>query len=100
MTQALGAGADQLTVIEPVKPERVIGKSTPECIEAGLYHCWIGGTLHLVRQTIEEMGGTPHVWLTGGQSRFLEPHLPDARIDPHLTLHGLTMALNRELAVR
>jgi len=92
MTASLSSGTDQVRTVTPVQPRRAIGKSTPECVEIGIYYAWLGGALTLVKRTLAEMEGEPHLWLTGGQSAFLEPHLAGSRIDPHLSLKGLAGA--------
>ena len=98
MTESLSAGADQLGRVDLVEPERAIGRSTPECVQIGIYHCWVGGALRLIEQTRREIGQDARLWLTGGQGRFLEPLLTDARVDADLALYGLRDALRRRLS--
>jgi len=100
MSAALGGGTDQVRSVEPREPRRVIGHSTPECAEIGIYYAWLGGALRLVEATRDELarehgGGEPFVWLTGGHSTWLLPFLPGAQADPHLALFGLARAFAR-----
>jgi len=97
MAESLRAGTDQIRRIDPKRPCRAIGHSTPECVEIGIYYGWIGGALRLIEETRREVGGKPHLWLTGGQSAWLEPHLEGAHADPDLALLGLTRALERSV---
>jgi type III pantothenate kinase len=89
MSESLAAGTDQIRTVQPAVPRNVLGQSTPECVEIGVYHCWLGGTLRLVELTRAEIGEDARLWLTGGQAPWLEPFVPDAFLDPDLTLYGL-----------
>lgn len=96
MAESLSLGTDQIRRIDPAKPRRVIGHTTPECVEIGIYYGWLGGALRLIDETKTELGGNPHLWLTGGQSAWLKPHLKGAQADADLALYGLAMALERK----
>ena len=93
MFEALTQGTDQIRAVSPSVPSRVIGRSTPECVQIGVYHSWLGGALRLVQRTCEEVGGNPALWLTGGQAEWLKSEFPEAEFDPDLTLKGLARAL-------
>jgi len=95
MAESLSLGTDQVRLIDPGVPRRAIGHSTPECAEIGVYHGWLGGALRLIEETRKELGGAPHLWLTGGQSRWLEPFLEEAHVEADLALFGLAGAFNR-----
>ncbi|HPU86119.1 MAG TPA: type III pantothenate kinase [Candidatus Latescibacteria bacterium] len=92
MFEALTQGTDQIRAVSPSVPSRVIGRSTPECVQIGVYHSWLGGALRLVQRTCEEVGGNPALWLTGGQAEWLKSEFPEAEFDPDLTLKGLARA--------
>jgi type III pantothenate kinase len=89
MSESLGDGTDQIGIVEPRQPSRVIGDSTPECVEIGLYYGWLGGVLMLVEETCRELGSNPKVWLYGGQSGWIAPRLPDAQVGADLGVLGL-----------
>lgn len=93
MSESLGVGTDQLGIVSPRKPKRTIGDSTPEGVEIGLYHAWVGGTLRLIEETRREFGleraGRPAIWLTGGHSEWIAEQIPDARVDADLSVLGL-----------
>ncbi len=88
MSESLGIGTDQVGVISPKRPERVIGASTPECVEIGIYHGWLGGTLRLIRETVQVVDGAS-VWLSGGHAEWIAPELPEAHVDADLSVLGL-----------
>jgi type III pantothenate kinase len=89
MSRSLGDGTDQIGIVEPRQPDRVIGDSTPECVEIGLYYGWLGGVLMLVEETCRELGSNPKVWLYGGQSGWIAPRLANAQVDADLGVLGL-----------
>jgi type III pantothenate kinase len=98
MSESLGAGTDQVRPVEPHLPRRVIGKSTPEGAEIGIFQAWLGGTLRLIELTRAELAVDTDVsglriWLTGGHSAWLEPHVPDATVVDEMALRGLARTL-------
>jgi type III pantothenate kinase len=100
MSESLGVGTDQVGVIVPESPSRVIGTSTPECVEIGLFHGWLGGTLRLIDETQRELkeidptGKTPALWISGGHAEWIAPELPDAHVDADLSVLGLARLWN------
>jgi type III pantothenate kinase len=91
---ALEANTARLPVVEIVRPEDVLGRSTVESIQSGLYY----GTLATVRWLIESVtaqhfsADRPVVLGTGGFGRlFEEERLFDAFL-PELPLIGLRRA--------
>ena len=100
MSESLGVGTDQVGVIVPESPSRVIGTSTPECVEIGLFHGWLGGTLRLIDETRRELkeidptGKTPALWISGGHAEWIAPELPDAHVDADLSVLGLARLWN------
>lgn len=85
----------------PVEPtRRVIGKNTVECIQAGLYHGYLGMVDRVLRETLKEMRGpgkrkkTPRIPVvaTGGLAGLFAKAMPFSRVVPELTLRGLRLA--------
>lgn len=96
---ALDGNTARLPAVEIVKPAGVLGRSTVESIQAGLYY----GTLASVRTLAgliagEQFGGrTPVIVGTGGFGRLFESEgLFDAFV-PELPLMGLRRAVERSL---
>jgi type III pantothenate kinase len=92
---ALEGNTARLPVVELVRPGEVLGRSTVESIQSGLYY----GTLATVRWLIASVSGEhfakdkPVVVGTGGYGRlFEEERLFDAFL-PELPLMGLRKAV-------
>jgi type III pantothenate kinase len=98
--ETLASRTAKLPRVEIARPEAVLGRSTVESIQSGLYHGHAGAIRNIVTLlTQEDFGGQrPHVIGTGGFARMLEgEHLFD-EIVPELVLLGLKYAdaLNRD----
>ncbi|GEN55325.1 type III pantothenate kinase [Halobacillus litoralis] len=88
--EALYAKAAKLPKIEIKSPEHVIGQSTVEAMQSGVYYGYVGQVDEVVRRMKETSDQTPTVIATGGlanliagQSRTID------HVDPYLTLKGL-----------
>ncbi len=77
-------------------PSRVLGKTTRESLQSGLFWGYIGLVEGLLARLSREMQGRPFVVATGGLSALLGPSLkPAPRIVPELTLDGLRIIWER-----
>jgi type III pantothenate kinase len=88
---ALIGGASQLSQFEFKAPKSILGTNTIDCLNAGLLHghaTMIEGVVNKIRS---QYGGHPHVILTGGASRFIEPVMTDTSVqfEQQLVLRGL-----------
>jgi type III pantothenate kinase len=95
---ALAARAAQLRKIELVKPPRIIGKNTVECLQSGVVYGFAGQVDGVVRGIISELGSVKAVVATGG----LAPVVIDecatvTHHEPWLTLIGLRLAYERNV---
>jgi type III pantothenate kinase len=92
--EALERETAQLPTVEIVGVESVIGKSTVESIQSGLYHGQIGMVRELIRKiTLDAFPDNPPVVLgTGGFSRLFEGTGLFDEIVPTLALEGLYSA--------
>ena len=93
---ALAARAAQLRKVELVKPARIIGKNTVECLQSGVVYGFAGQVDGLVRGIISELGPVQAVVATGG----LAPVVIDecatvTHHEPWLTLIGLRLVFER-----
>ena len=95
-TDALFARAARLPRVRIERPQRVIGASTVEAIQSGLYYGYAGLVDGILRRMIEELGERPRVVATGGlapliatASEFIEV------VDETLTLDGLRLVYER-----
>ena len=98
----LRTSADQLTrraaklpATELLPPERAIGRRTEECIRAGVLFGTADAVDGIVNRIPAEWpgGGSPGVVATGGLARLVGPLTRTIeRVDPDLTLRGLSLA--------
>lgn len=90
--RALNEFTAKLPLVKVAKPRSVIGKDTVECIQAGLYHGYLGMIKEVLAKTQAELGGKATVVATGGLAPLFLRGLPALRHAPDLTLHGLGLA--------
>jgi type III pantothenate kinase len=95
-SEALFARASRLYKVDVRKPDRVLGKTTAEAMQAGLYYGYIGLVDGILERLLEEMPSPCPVIATGGLaeliaggSRFIQ------RVDGDLTLTGLRLICQR-----
>ncbi len=96
--EALFQRAARLPRVEIARPKAVIGKTTVQSMQAGLYFGYLGLVEGLVARMREELGGNPKVVATGGLAGMLlsGSTLVD-HVDPLLTLTGLRILYERNL---
>ncbi len=95
-SDALFERAAKLPRVEIKRPLNVVGSSTVEAMQSGLYHGYVGLVDGILRKMIDELGGSPRVIATGGLapliakgSEFIE------LVDETLTLEGLRLVHER-----
>jgi type III pantothenate kinase len=102
--ETLASRTAKLPRVEIARPEKVLGRSTVESIQSGLYHGHSGAIRHIVDGLAREVfGGEPPLVVgTGGFARMLEDERLFDEIVPELVLLGLRHAdaLNREAVAR
>ena len=72
-----------------------LGRNTAAAIQSGLF--W--GQLGAVRELIARLSGetvSPLILLTGGGGSLLQQHIPGTIYEPHLSLQGLALSVQRE----
>jgi type III pantothenate kinase len=94
---ALAARAAQLRKVELVKPPRVIGKNTVECLQSGVVYGFAGQVDGIVRGVTAELGvPVTAVVATGGlASIVLDECVTVTHHEPMLTLIGLRLIYER-----
>lgn len=97
--ETLASRTAKLPRVEIARPETILGRSTVESIQSGLYHGHTGAIRHLVAGLTAEVfaGDKPVVVGTGGFARMLEEEGLFDELVPELVLLGLRQAesLNR-----
>jgi type III pantothenate kinase len=95
---ALAARAAQLRKVELVRPPRVIGRNTVECLQSGVVYGFAGQVDGIVRSIMTELPETRTVVATGGLARVV---LDECRTvthhEPWLTLIGLRLVYERNV---
>jgi type III pantothenate kinase len=96
---ALAARAAQLRKVELVKPPRVIGKNTVECLQSGVVYGFAGQVDGVVRAIIAELGTVRAVVATGGLAPVvLDECQTVTHHEPMITLIGLRMVFEKNRA--
>jgi len=97
--ETLASRTAKLPRVEIARPETILGRSTVESIQSGLYHGHTGAIRHIVAGLTAEVfaGDKPVVVGTGGFARMLEEERLFDELVPELVLLGLRQAesLNR-----
>ena len=93
--RSLGSSAAKLFSVEILHPERVVGRSTIESIQAGVYYGHIGAIKEIVYQITQEAFSeqSPVVIATGGFCYLFEDKTIFNHIEPDLVLQGIRSAL-------
>ncbi len=82
--------AARLSAFELRAPERVVGRSTEESLQSGVYYGAVGQVDAIVRRIASEERIRPMVVATGGLASMIAAHSETIeKVEPDLTLHGL-----------
>ncbi len=88
--EALFEKTAKLPRIEIAKPEHVIGQSTVESMQSGVYHGYVGSVDHIIEKMKTELGQNSTVIATGGLARLIAADSKQIdHTDSTLTLEGL-----------
>lgn len=94
--EALFEKTAKLPRIEIAKPEHVIGQSTIESMQSGVYHGYVGSVDHIIEKMKEELPGQVTVVATGGLARMIAADSKQiTHTDSTLTLEGLRILYAR-----
>lgn len=87
---ALYSKASKLPKIEIQQPEQIIGNSTIEAMQSGVYYGYVAQVDGIVRRMRQTMTKRPVVLATGGLAPLIARGSETIdHIETHLTLHGL-----------
>jgi type III pantothenate kinase len=97
---ALAARAAQLRKVELIRPVRVVGKNTVECLQSGVIFGFAGQVDGIVRRIIDEVGPVTAVVATGGLAPLVIAESDTiTHHEPSLTLIGLRLAYEKNVVL-
>lgn len=98
--EALTSRAARLARVDMMAPERVIGKSTVECLRSGIVYGTAAMVDGIIERMKEELGPDTLVVATGGLAGLVAQHsLHIDEQEPLLTLEGLRIVHQRNTAM-
>ena len=93
---ALFERAAKLPRVEIKRPNKVIGSTTVEAMQSGLYHGYVGLVDGILRKMLAELGGPAKVIATGGLAPLIATGSEIIEtVDDTLTLEGLRLVYER-----
>jgi type III pantothenate kinase len=96
---ALFSRAAKLPRVEIVQPPKVVGKNTVHSMQSGIVYGYVGLVDGVVERLKEELGYPCEVIATGGLASLIAPLTRNIKdVDPNLTLTGLRLLHERNLA--
>jgi len=97
--RAMHAFTDVLPLVDVSgldEPPAVLGRSTTEAMQSGLYWGALGGVRELIARYTELTGAAPQVFLSGGAaSSVVRPLAASATVVAELTLAGIALSARR-----
>jgi type III pantothenate kinase len=94
--EALASRTAKLPRINFEVTQQVLGRTTKESLQSGLFFGYIALVEGVLQRLIKEMGGKPQIIATGGLAPIIGPRIkPKAKILPALTLEGLRILWQR-----
>lgn len=95
-TEALFSRAAKLPRVEIRKPPAVIGKTTVNSMQSGIFYGFVGQVDEIVRRMKQEIKGEPVVIATGGLADLISSESKTIqKVDHLLTLRGLKIIYER-----
>jgi type III pantothenate kinase len=94
--EALFQRAARLMRVDVKKPARIIGRTTEESVQSGLFHGYVALVEGVVKRLRAELAVDAPVVATGGLAPVFHAELAFlTAVDPHLTLTGLRLVWER-----
>jgi len=98
--RSLHRNTAQLPEISFTPPSHFPGKSTRECLEAGIFYSGLDSARGMIARSKVVIGSATTVVATGGLSETLKQHIPEIDFaDPNLVLRGAVILYNRSRQV-
>jgi type III pantothenate kinase len=95
---ALNKQTALLPEVEIKRPKNIIGKTSEDAINAGIYFGTIGSVMHIINELRKVYGEVEYTIATGGDAKTLKKDI--SKIDkfiPRLTLEGIRLAFEENL---
>lgn len=90
--------ARMLPAVEIRKPGKIVGTTTVQCMESGIFYGTVAQIEGIVKRMWNEMGGECRILMTGGYSALVWDSLCfQTTFDPDLTLKGIAYAMDPAL---
>jgi len=91
----------KLPRVDIKRPRSVIGSSTVEAMQSGLYHGYVGLVDGVLRKMLSELEGKPRVIATGGLAPLIATGSELIElVDDTLTLEGLRLVYDRNHKIK
>lgn len=98
LPDALSTKTSKLPKVEISTTTKVIGNSTSECIQSGIFHGYIGLVESLISKMKQELNEEAFVVATGGWASFIKENTDLIEsLDENLTLEGLYRIFKKTL---
>jgi type III pantothenate kinase len=95
---ALNKQTALLPEVEIKRPKKIIGKTSEDAINAGIYFGTVGSVMHIINELRKVYGEVEYTIATGGDAKTLKKGI--SKIDkfiPRLTLEGIRLAFEENL---
>jgi len=98
---ALQSCAAKLFPVEIINPQKAIGRTTVESMQAGLFFGQLGALKEIIARVTQEFSPqeAPLLVATGGFTHLFENEKIFDHVDPDLVLHGIRLAYDLNRAV-
>lgn len=97
--EALYSKASKLPKIEIQRPKKIIGSSTVQAMQSGVFYGYVSQVDGIIRRMKEEFPMPAHVVATGGLAKLIADESKEIdHVDPYLTLKGLYIIYKRNLS--
>ena len=99
--EALVARASRLSSVEILRPPGAIGRNTAHTLQSGMLFGYAGMVDTMIGRLRKELGGAARVIATGGLANLIALEAQTIeRVEPFLTLEGLRLVYERNLAAQ